>query len=201
MAVTAADIQKLREKSGLGMMECKKFLTEAGGDMAKAEDLIRKAKPKQSLTERAASEGAIFTYIHKTTGKLGVMLELNCNTDFVARGDDFQRLGNDLALHIAGVSPSPIAVKREDVPADLVAKEKEIAAAQVPPGKPANIVEKIVEGKLNTFFADNVLLEQLFVRADEAGKQPKIQELVDAVIKKTGENIVVKRFVRFDVGK
>jgi elongation factor Ts len=199
MAITAADIQKLREETGLGMMECKKYLTEAGGDMGKAKEAIRKAGVKASVTQRAASEGYVFTYIHKTTGKLGVMVEIDCNTDFVAKGEDFQRLGNDIALHIAGINPAPIAVKREDVPADLVAKEREIAAAQVPPGKPANVVEKIIEGKLNTFFAERVLLEQPFVK-DPTGKT-KIQDLVNDLIKKTNENIVVARFARFEVGK
>jgi elongation factor Ts len=198
-AITAADIAKLREETGLGMMECKKYLTAAGGDLAKAKEDIRKAGVKASVTERAASEGYIFFYSHKTTGKLGVMVELRCNTDFAAKSDDFQRLGNDIALHIAGVSPAPLAVRREDIPAELVAKEKEIAAAQVPPGKPANIVEKIVEGKLNTFFAERVLLEQPFVK-DPAGKT-KVQDLVNDLIKKTGENVQIARFARFEVGK
>jgi len=197
--ITAADVQKLREKSGLGMMACKKYLTEAGGDLAKAEDLIRKSGVKASVTERAATEGAIFTYVHKTTGKLGVMVEIGCNTDFVARGEDFQKLGADIAVHIAGMFPPPVAVRREEVPAELVAKETEIAKAQVPPGKPETVVAKIIEGKMNTFYAEKVLLEQPFVK-DATGKV-KIQDLVNELIKKTNENIVVRRFARFEVGK
>lgn len=195
-AVTTADIQKLREKTGLGMMDCKKYLTEAAGDMAKAEENIRKAGIKSSVTQRAATEGQVFFYRHHN-GKLAVMVELDCNTDFVARGEDFQKLGNDLAVHVAGNPIIPLAVRREDIPAEVVEKEKEIAKAQVPPGKPENIVAKIVEGKLNSFYAERALLEQPFVKDPTR----KIQDLVNDLIKKTNENIVISRFARFEVGK
>jgi elongation factor Ts len=194
--VTPAVIQKLREKSGLGMMECKKYLVEAGGDFDKAYEAIRKSGVKESVTQRAAKEGWIGSYIHHN-GKVGVIVEVNCNTDFVAKGEAFQGLIRDLALHIAASPVPPVAVKREDVCADLVAKEKEIAKAQVPPGKPPPVIEKIIDGKMNTWFAERVLLEQPFVKDPTR----KVSDLVNDMIKKTGENIVVARFARFDVGK
>jgi elongation factor Ts len=196
MNITAAMVKDLREKTGVGMMECKSALTEADGDFEKAIDNLRKkglatAKKKAS---RTASEGLIFSYIHMD--KLGVLIEINCETDFVARTDDFQQLAKDIALHIAAANPQYLNV--EDVPADLVEREKEIYKGQIK-NKPAAIVEKILEGKMEKFYSDNVLLRQIFVKDTE--QKTTINDLITTKIAKLGENIVLRRFARFQLGE
>lgn len=196
MNITAGDIKELREQTGVGMMECKKALTEAAGNLDKALDILRQkglalAAKKSS---RDASDGLIGSYIHM--GKLGVLVEINCETDFVAKTDDFKELVKDVAMHIAAANPA--YVNREEVPSELVEKEKSIYASQVE-NKPAQIVEKIVEGKLEKFYADICLMEQVFVK-DPEGKK-KIKDLVVDKISKLGENIVIRRFVRFQLGE
>lgn len=196
MNITAGDIKELREQTGVGMMECKKALTEAAGNIDKALDILRQkglalAAKKSS---REASDGLIGSYIHM--GKLGVLVEINCETDFVAKTDDYKELVKDVAMHIAAANPSYLS--REDVPSDLIEKEKSIYASQVE-NKPPQVVEKIVEGKLEKFFADTCLMEQVFVK-DPEGKK-KIKDLVVDKISKLGENIVIRRFVRFQLGE
>jgi len=195
--VSAQAVKELREKTGAGMMDCKKVLAEAGGDAAKAEELLRKkglaAAAKKS--SRAATEGAVASYIHMG-GKIGVLVEVNCETDFVARTDGFQSLVKDLAMQIAAAAP--LWVRREEVPPELVAKELEIAKAQMrDQKKPEAILEKIATGKLEKFYEMNCLLEQPFVKDDKK----KIQEVVTDAIAKIGENIQIRRFARFVLGE
>lgn len=195
-AITASVVMELREKTGVGMMDCKKALTDAGGDMGKAVELLR-VKGLASAQKRAgrtASEGVIGYYIHMD--KIGVMVELNCETDFVARTDDFKALVKDLAMHVAATNPA--YVSRDEVPPDVVEKEKEIFRSQVT-GKPEQVVEKIIEGKLEKFYAEQCLLEQAFVK-DPKQKQ-KVKDLVTDATAKLGENLVVRRFARFEVGE
>ena len=199
MSISAADVKSLREKTGAGMMDCKKALTETGGDMEKAIDVLRKkglsAAAKKS--ERIASEGLVGSYIH-AGGKIGVLLEVNCETDFVAKTEEFQQLVKDLSMHIAAANPS--YVRREEVPADVLDREKEIYKDQArQSGKPENILDKITEGKLEKFYGDVCLLDQVFVK-DSEGKQ-KIKDLITEKIAKIGENISVRRFVRFQLGE
>ena len=199
MSISAADVKSLREKTGAGMMDCKKALTETGGDMEKAIDVLRKkglsAAAKKS--ERIASEGLVGSYIH-AGGKIGVLLEVNCETDFVAKTEEFQQLVKDLSMHIAAANPS--YVRREEVPADVLDREKEIYKDQArQSGKPENILDKIIEGKLEKFYGDVCLLDQVFVK-DPDGKQ-KIRDLITEKIAKIGENISVRRFVRFQLGE
>jgi elongation factor Ts len=196
MSISATTVKELRERTGAGMMDCKKALTEAAGDVEKAMDILRQkglamASKKAS---REASEGLVGSYIHM--GKIGVLVEINCETDFVAKTDDFQELVKDVAMHIAAANPS--YVKREDVPQDVIEKEKAIYASQVE-NKPPQVVEKIVEGKLEKFFNENCLMDQIFVK-DPEGKK-KIKDLVVEKIAKLGENIVISRFARFQLGE
>ena len=195
--VSAQLVKELREKTGAGMMDCKKVLSEAGGDFAKAEELLRKkglaAAAKKSA--RAATEGAVASYIHMG-GKIGVLVEVNCETDFVARTDGFQALVKDVAMHIAAASP--LWVRREEVPADIVAKELEIAKAQMrDQKKPEAILEKIATGKLEKFYETNCLLEQLFVKDDKK----KMKDVLTDAVAKIGENLQVRRFARFVLGE
>jgi len=194
--ISATIVRDLREKTGAGMMECKKALTDAGGDFEKAIDILRQkglaSAAKKSA--RSASQGLIGSYIHMD--KIGVMIEVNCETDFVARTDDFQELVKDVAMHIAAANPTYLA--REDVTQDVIDREKEIYKAQVS-GKPAQVVDKIVEGKLEKFFTDTCLLDQIFVK-DPDGKK-KIKDLVTEKVAKLGENIVIRRFARFQLGE
>jgi elongation factor Ts len=195
--VSAQAVKELREKTGAGMMDCKKALAEAGGDFAKAEEVLRKkglsAAAKKS--SRAATEGAVASYIHMG-GKIGVLVEVNCETDFVARTDGFQSLVKDLAMQIAAASPR--WVRREEVPAEVVAKEVEIAKAQArEQKKPEAILEKIATGKVEKFYGEFCLMEQPFVKDDKK----KIQEVVTEAIAKIGENIQVRRFARFVLGE
>ncbi len=194
-AITASIVKQLRETTGVGMMECKKALTEANGDLEKAAQLLRESghATAQKKSGRDTSQGLISTYIHMD--RLGVMVEVNCETDFVAKNDDFRTLCKDIAMHIAATNPQYVAP--EDVPADVIEKEKEIFKAQVS-GKPENIVDKIVEGKIKKFYSEVCLLDQVFVK-DTDGKQT-IRELVNAAVAKIGENIQIRRFARFQLG-
>jgi elongation factor Ts len=197
MNITAEMVRKLREETGAGMMDCKIALTEAGGDMEKAREGLRKRGLAAAAKKagRTASEGVIGTYIHPGS-KIGVMVEVNCETDFVARTPEFQSLVKDVAMHVAAASPQ--YVTKEEVPAAVLEKEKEIyksqAAAQ---GKPAQVQDKIAEGKLKQFYSDFVLLEQPFVK----DTQLTVGQLVAAKIGTLKENIVVRRFARFKVGE
>jgi elongation factor Ts len=197
MSITASSIKELREQTGAGMMDCKKALTEAGGDSEKALDFLRQkglamASKKAS---RTASEGLVTSYIHMG-GKLGVLVEINCETDFVAKTDDYQELTRDIAMHIAAANPS--YVRRDEISAEVIEREKDIYAAQVE-NKPPQVVEKIVEGKLEKFYSETCLEDQVFVK-DPDGKM-KIKDLIVGKIAKIGENIVIKRFARFQLGE
>ena len=197
MAVTAAQVKELRDKTGAGMMDCKSALDEANGDLEKAVELLRKKglAQAQKRAGRIAKDGMIGHYIHMG-GKVGVLVEVNCETDFVARTDDFQKLAKEIAMHIAAASPA--YVRREEVPADVIEKEKEIFRAQFAgQNKPANVIEKIVEGKLGSFYAQVCLLDQPSVRDPNV----TIQQMVAAATAKTGENVTVTRFVRFKLGE
>lgn len=194
--ISAGRVKELREKTSAGMMECKKALTESNGDFEKAIDYLRQKglATAAKKASRSASEGLVSSYIHMD--KIGVLLEVNCETDFVAKTDDFKGLVKDISLHIAAANPSYLS--REDVPQDVIEREKDIYRAQVA-NKPPQIVEKIVEGKLDKFFSDMCLLEQVFVKDPE--QKLKIKELVTEKIAKLGENIVIRRFVRFQLGE
>lgn len=194
--ITAEQVKQLRDKTGAGMMECKAALTEANGNMDDAITLLRKRGLAQVAKRagRATAQGLIGSYIH-LGGKIGVLVEVNCETDFVARTDDFQNLVREVAMQIAAADPK--WVRREDVPADAIEKEKSIYRAQMEnAGKPANVLEKIIEGKLGGFYAQVVLLDQPSIRD---GSQT-ISQLIANYSAKTGENIQINRFVRFRVG-
>ena len=196
MKITSQMVKELRDKTNAGMMDCKKALEETGGEMEKAIDLLRQKglAVAQKRAGRSTSEGVVQTYIH-AGGKLGVMVEVNCETDFVAKTDDFQNFAKDVAMHVAAMSP--LAVKREDIPEDVVAREAEIYKKQaMDSGKPENIAEKMVTGKLDKFYSEVSLMEQKFVKNPDLS----IQDLLNDLIAKMGENITVKRFVRFQVG-
>jgi elongation factor Ts len=195
--ITAEMVKKLRDKTGAGMMDCKQALTESGADLEKAVDFLRKKGLATAAKRagRAMSEGLIQTYVH-TGGKLGVMVEINCETDFVAKSDDFQEFAKNVAMHIAAINP--LAIVAEDIPAEVLAREKEIYRAQAQEtGKPANVMEKIIEGKMNKFFKDNCLLQQAFVKNPDI----TVADLLNELIAKIGENISIKRFVRFQIGE
>ena len=193
--VDAKLVQKLRERTGVGMMACKEALREAAGNMEKAVEILRKkgvAKAVKHAT-RAAKEGLVDSYIH-LGGKIGVLLEISSETDFAAKSKDFKELAKDLCMHIA--ASNPLYIKREDVPPEIVAKEKEIFKAQVE-NKPAAAVEKILEGKIEKFYQDTCLLEQPFVKNPEVS----VKEHIVSNVAKMGENIVVRRFTRYQVGE
>jgi len=195
--VSATLVKELREKTGAGMMDCKKALTETVGDFNKAEELLRKKglAAAASKATRVASEGAVASYIHMG-GKIGVLVEVNCETDFVARTEAFKTLVKDISMQIA--ASNPLWVKREEVPPEIVAKEIEIAKAQVKDGKkPEAIVEKIAKGKLEKFYEQFCLLDQPFVKDDKK----KVSEMLTDAIAKIGENIKVRRFARFVLGE
>jgi len=194
--ITSQMVKELRDKTNAGMMDCKKALGETEGDMEKAVDLLRQKglAVAQKRAGRATSEGVIQTYIHAGS-KLGVMVEVDCETDFVAKTDDFQNFAKEIAMHVAAMSP--VAVSRDEVPEDLVARESEIYKNQaMDSGKPEEIAEKMVSGKLDKFFSEISLLEQKFVKNPDLS----IQDLLNDLIAKMGENISIKRFVRFQVG-
>jgi elongation factor Ts len=195
--ITAALVKQLRDKTGAGMMECKKALTEANGNMDEAITLLRKAGLASAAKRagRATAQGIIGSYIHMG-GRIGVLLEVNCESDFVARTEDFGNLVKELAMHIAAADPK--WVRREDVPAAAIEKEKSIYRAQMEnSGKPANVLDKIIEGKLGSFYSQFVLLDQPSVR-DGAFT---ISQIVAQASAKTGENIQINRFVRYRVGE
>ena len=195
MAITAAQVKELREATNAGMMDCKKALQEADGDMDKAVDLLRKrgvdlAAKKAS---REASEGVIGSYVHMNN-KIGVLVEVGCETDFVAKNEQFQELVKDLTLQIASARPQYLS--RDDVPAEVVEKEKDVYREQVK-DKPENVIDKILDGKLGKFYSQICLLEQPFVKDDDKS----ITDLINETIAQIGENIVVRRFARFEVGE
>ncbi|CAN5773325.1 translation elongation factor Ts [soil metagenome] len=197
MSVTARDVKELRDRTGAGMMDCKKALTETDGDMEAAIDLLRSKGTAKAAkrAERSANEGTIGSYIHHG-GRIAVLLELNCETDFVANTDQFQGLARDLAMHVAATNP--VSVSAADVPAELVERERAIYLEQVRnEGKPENIQEKIVEGKIRKFFEEVTLLQQHFVKNPE----PTVEQLITEVAARTGEKIEVARFVRYAVGE
>jgi elongation factor Ts len=193
--ITAGAVNEFRKKTGLGLMECKALLKEADGNMAKAETLAKERGLKQAELRagRAAKAGRVEVYIHHDA-KSGVLIELNCETDFVARTDEFKQLAKDLALHIMAVNPQ--FIRREDVPAPTVDEQKRIYMSQVSE-KPVNMQEKIAEGKLNAWFGETVLLDQKFVK-DEA---KTVRDVILAVNARTGENISIARFARFVLGE
>jgi len=197
MAVTAAQINELRKSTGAGMLDCKKALEESAGDFEKAVDYLRQ-KGLATAARRAgkvASEGQIGSYVH-AGGKLGVMVEVNCETDFVAKTDDFRAFAKDIAMHIA--ASNPLYLQRENVPAEALEREREIYRAQAREArKPEKIMEKIVEGKLEKFYGEVCLLEQPFIKDPDH----TVQDLLNELIGKLGEKVEIRRFMRFQVGE
>jgi elongation factor Ts len=193
--ITPALVKELREKTNAGMMDCKRALEEAAGDVAKAEEILRKKGIASAgkKASRSAREGIVASYIH-LQGKVGVLVEINCETDFVAKNDVFREFVKDITLHIAAAHP--VYVGRGEVPANLLAAEREIYAAQVT-GKPANIIEKIVDGKIEKYLGTVCLLEQGFIKNPDI----TIKDLVNSKIAELGENIVIRRFTRYMVGE
>src|SRR6201982_3703652 len=195
MQIDPKTVKELRDRTNAGMMDCKRALTEANGDLGKAEVILRtkgiaSASKKAS---RATKEGVVASYIH-LQGKVGVLVEVNCETDFVARNENFREFVKDITLHIAAAHP--LYVSRADVPGNLIEAEREIYKAQVK-GKPANVADKIVEGKLEKFYSTVCLLEQGFIKNPDV----TIKDLLNAKISELGENIVIRRFVRYLVGE
>jgi elongation factor Ts len=200
MEITAAQVKALRDETGAGMMDCKQALQEADGDLERAKQILREAGKAgvQKRAGRTATQGVVDAYLHtpdpNLPPKLGVLVELDCETDFVAATDEFQRLAHEIALHIAVADPAYL--RREDVPDHVVKQEREIYATQAE-GKPANVVERIVEGKLNDFYKQVVLLDQPYIRDDKQ----TIQDLIDGYSAKVREKLVLRRFARFRVGE
>lgn len=197
MQVTPQLVKELRERTGAGMMDCKRALVDTEGDVEKAIDLLRKQGMATAAKKagRVAAEGIVGSYIHGG-GRIGVLLEVNCETDFVARTDDFQALVKDLAMHIAAADPR--VVSRDEVTDDLLESERAIYREQaIESGKPENVVDRIVEGKIEKFYSESVLMEQAFIKNPDV----TVQEMVTAVVAKLGENIQVRRFARFKVGE
>jgi elongation factor Ts len=197
IAISAQAVKELRERTGAGMMECKSALTEAGGDMEAAIDLLRSrgAAKAAKRAEREAREGAIGSYIHMG-GRIGVLVEVNCETDFVARNDAFQALVRDVAMHIAAANP--VAIRREDFPEELVERERNVYREQMKEsGKPEAIWDKIVQGKIDKFYQEQALLEQPYVKNPDI----TVGQLITDVSAKTGEKIDIRRFTRFALGE
>jgi elongation factor Ts len=195
--ISAKDVKELRDRTGAGMMECKGALSEAGGDMERAIDILRAkgAAKAAKRAERETREGAIGSYIHMG-GKIGVLVEMGCETDFVARNDEFQKLVRDVAMHIAAASP--VAVRREDFPAELLERERGVYREQMKEsGKPEHIWDKIIDGKVEKFYAEQALLEQPFVKDPDI----TVGELITRASAKTGEKVEVRRFARFALGE
>jgi len=197
--ISANEVKELREKTGAGMMDAKKALQETAGDFEKAVDLLRKkglsAAAKKSA--RVASEGIVASYIHMG-GKIGVMVEINCETDFVARNDDFQQFARDVAMQVAAANPQ--YVSRDHVSADVLERERTIYREQATEsGKPANVVEKIVDGKIEKFYSESCLMEQVYIK-DADGKL-KVRDLLNQLVATIGENIIIRRFVRYQLGE
>ena len=197
MGASASAVKELREMSGAGMMDCKRALDEAENDIKKAMEVLRKTgvAKAQKKAGRSASDGMVLPYIHPGS-KLGVLIEVNCETDFVAKTEDFQNMVRDIAMHIA--ASGPIAVNKEEVPADILETEKEIYADQArKSGKPENIIEKMIEGRIAKFYQENVLMEQSFVKNPDL----TINDVITEMVAKLGENIIITRFVRFQLGE
>ncbi|HHE72447.1 MAG TPA: translation elongation factor Ts [Chloroflexi bacterium] len=197
MTITAAKVKELREATSAGILDCKKALEATGGDFEKAVDYLREKGLAQAAKrmDRTAQEGLIHAYVHGG-GRIGVLVEVNCETDFVARTEEFRTFVNDIAMQIAAMSP--LYLTRDDVPEDVVAREKEIYRAQaLEEGKPERVVDRIVEGRLEKFFKQACLLEQDFIRDDSL----TVEELLKQMIAKTGENIVIRRFTRYQLGE
>ncbi|KXS40232.1 MULTISPECIES: translation elongation factor Ts [unclassified Candidatus Frackibacter] len=197
MGISAADVKELREKTNAGILDCKKALTETDGDMDAAVKYLREKgiADAEKKAGRTAAEGLVDSYIHMG-GKIGVLLEVNCETDFVAKNEAFKELVNNIAMHIAAANPAYLS--REDVSEDVIAKEKEVLKTQaLNDGKPEHIVEQIVEGRLNKFYSQNCLLEQPYIRDDEK----TVQELITEKIAELGENINIRRFTRYELGE
>jgi elongation factor Ts len=195
--ISAALVKQLREKSGAGIMDCKSALKECDGDIEKASDFLRKKglATAAKRSGRAMSEGVIESYIHMG-GKLGVLVEVNCETDFVAKNDDFKEFAKNVAMHIAATGP--VGIKEENVPEEVVIREKDVYRGQaLELGKPEKMIEKIVAGKLNKFFKENCLMNQAYVRNPDQ----TIADLINELIAKIGENITIKRFERFQIGE
>jgi elongation factor Ts len=197
MEITAGLVKELRERTGAGMMDCKKALAESAGDVDKAIEFlrIRGLSKAAKAAGREASEGLVVSYIHPGN-RVGVLLEVNCETDFVARTDEFQELVRNIAMHIA--ASAPLGVSREDIPAALIEKEREVFRAQaIEEGKPAAVADKIIVGRLEKYFAESALMDQVYVRDNDK----KIRDIVNEAIAKLGENIKVARFARFQLGQ
>jgi elongation factor Ts len=195
MVVTTEMVKELREKTGAGVLDCRNALRDVEGDFDKAAEILRKKglALAEKKAEREANEGLIEAYVH-AGGKLGVLVELNCETDFVARTDEFRELAHDVALQVAATNPQYLAPG--DVPADVVEREREWQRQQVAPGKSEEVVDKILEGKLDKYFGDVCLLEQPFIKDESV----TIRELITNTIAKLGENIQMRRFARFELG-
>jgi elongation factor Ts len=195
--ISATMVKQLREKSGAGMMDCKQALVECDADIDKAIDFLRKKglATAQKRAGRAMTEGTVQSYIHMG-GKLGVLVEVNCETDFVAKNEDFVQFAKNIAMHIAATNP--LSVRAEDVPEETVQRERDIYQAQaLETGKPENVVTKIVDGKINKFFKENCLLNQAYVRQPDLA----VEDVLNELIAKIGENITIRRFVRFQTGE
>lgn len=197
MTITASDVKDLRERTGCGMMDCKKALTECEGNIEKAVDLLREKGLAKAAKKagRAAKEGRVFSYIH-TTGKIGVLLELDCETDFVAKTDEFKLLGHEISMHIAAAAP--LYVSPDDVPVEELEREKEVYRQQaLQDGKPESMLDKIAEGRVRKFYETICLLEQPWVKDGDK----KIGGLLMDAVAKLGENMVIRRFSRFAIGE
>jgi len=197
MAITAAEVKELREKTGAGMLDCKKALEEANGDMTRAAEILREKGLAAAAKKagRIATEGVVESYIHGG-GRIGVLVEVNCETDFVGKTDQFREFVRDIAMHIAASNPK--YVRREEVPQEELDKEREILRTQaLNEGKPEKVVEKIVEGRISKYFEENCLLEQPFVKDPDK----TVQELLNEKISTIGENISIRRFARFELGE
>ena len=197
MSIDAAVVKNLREKTGAGMMDCKKALVETAGDIEKAIDFLRKSgiSKAEKKGERTAKEGLVFSYIHHG-GRLGVLLELNCETDFVAKTDGFSDLANNISMQIAATNP--LSISRDEIDQSVLDREKEIFADQAKEsGKPENIIDKIVDGKVEKYFAESCLLEQQYIKDPDR----KVVDLITESVATLGENIVINRFIRFAIGE
>ena len=197
MSIDATVVKKLREKTGAGMMDCKKALVETAGDIEKAIDFLRKSgiSKAEKKGERTAKEGLVFSYIHHG-GRLGVLLELNCETDFVAKTDGFSDLANNISMQIAATNP--LSISRDEIDQSVLDREKEIFADQAKEsGKPDNIIDKIVDGKVEKYFAESCLLEQQYIKDPDR----KVLDLITESVATLGENIVINRFIRFAIGE
>jgi elongation factor Ts len=197
MEISAGAIKELRQRTGVGVMDCKKALVECAGNVDEAIDFLRKKGLAKAAKRagRETAEGLITSYIHPG-GKIGVLVDINCETDFVARTDDFQNLTKEIAMHIAAMNP--IAISREDVPPEVIEKEKEILRAEAAAsGKPDKVVDKIVEGRLEKFFAEQCLMEQAYIKNPDI----TVKDLIYDIIAKVGENITVRRFTRYQLGE